>query len=69
MKTMLKPPYVSTTRLLLTTCLMFVAGILSWWSWAHTGQGGFKYALVGLVIVAAALAFFGRWKMYGNNRR
>ena len=69
MKHQLKSPYVSTAQLLLTTILMFLAGIVAWWSWAQTGQGGFRYATVGLVIVAAAAAFFGRWKMYGTNRR
>ncbi|GAB2870417.1 hypothetical protein GCM10027044_35640 [Hymenobacter ruber] len=56
-------------RLLLVTTLMFLAGIVAWWSWTQTGQGGFRYATVGLVIVVAAAAFFGRWKMYGTNQR
>jgi hypothetical protein len=69
MKSLLKSPYVSTMRLLLTTTLMFVGGFVAWWGWTNTGLGGFRYAAVGLVIVAAAAAFFGRWKMYGTNRR
>ena len=64
-----KSPYVSTARLLFTTTLMFLAGMVAWWSWTQTGQGGLKYALVGAIIVLAAISFFGRWKIYANNRK
>ena len=69
MKSLMKSPYVSPMRLMVVTTLMFLAGMVAWWSWTQTGQGGFRYATIGLVIVAAAAAFFGRWKMYGTNRR
>ncbi len=68
MKSLLKSPYVSTMRLLLVTTLMFLAGIVAWWSWTETSLGGYRYAMVGLVIVLAAAAYFGRWRMYGTNR-
>ena len=64
-----KSPYVSTARLLFTTTLMFLAGMVAWWSWTQTGQGGLKYALIGAVIVLLAFSFFGRWKIYANNRK
>ena len=64
-----KSSYVSTTRLLFTTTLMFLAGIVAWWSWTQTGQGGLKYALIGAIIVLVAVTFFGRWKIYVNNRK
>ena len=69
MKTIERTPFISTTRLLFTTTLMFLAGMVAWWSWTQTGQGGLKYAMVGAIIVLAAVSFFGRWKMYVNNRK
>ena len=54
-------PYVSTTRLVFTTTLMFLAGILAWWSWAQTGLGGRLYALIGASIVIAAAPFILAW--------
>lgn len=69
MKTLFKSPYVSPMRLMVVTTLMFLAGIVAWWSWTQTGQGGFLYAAVGLIIVVAAAAFLGRSKIYGTNRR
>ena len=69
MRTIETTPFISTGRLLLTTTLMFLAGIVAWWSWTQTGQGGLRYALIGAIIVLAAVSFFGRWKMYANNRK
>ncbi len=69
MKTIETTPFISIGRLLLTTTLMFLAGIVAWWSWTQTGQGGLRYALIGAIIVLAAVSFFGRWKMYANNRK
>ena len=54
-------PYVGITRLVFTTTLMFLAGILAWWSWTHTGLGGLRYALVGAIVVAAAAPFILVW--------
>lgn len=54
-------PYVSVTRLVLTTTLMFFAGIIAWWSWAHIGLGGLRYALVGAIIVVVAAPFTLVW--------
>lgn len=61
--------YVPTARLLFTTTLMFLAGIVVWWSWTQTGQAVLKYALIGTVVVLLAFFFFGRWKIYANNRK
>ena len=61
--------YVTTARLLFTTTLMFLAGIVAWWSWIQTGQAGLKYALIGAVVVLLASFFLGRWKIYANNRK
>ena len=69
METFERKPFISTARLLMTTTLMFLAGIVAWWSWTQTGQGGLKYALIGAIIVLAASVFFGRWKIYVNNRK
>jgi FtsH-binding integral membrane protein len=54
-------PYVGILRLLFTTTLMFLAGILAWWSWAQTGLGGLRYALVGAIIVVAIAPFILVW--------
>ena len=54
-------PFVSITRLVLTTALMFFAGIVAWWSWAQTGLGGKVYALIGAVVVMAAAPFILAW--------
>lgn len=69
MKIIERTPFISTGRLLLTTTLMFLAGIVAWWSWTQTGQGGLRYALIGAIIVLAAVSFFGRWRIYANNRK
>lgn len=61
MKSLLKSPYVSTMRLMMTTTLMFLAGIVAWWSWAQTGLGGLRYALVGTIIVVAIAPFILVW--------
>ena len=54
-------PYVSTARLLFTTTLMLLAGVLAWWGWTHVALGGLQFALLGAVIVVVAAPFILVW--------
>ncbi|MCC3152956.1 hypothetical protein Q3A66_08625 [Hymenobacter sp. BT770] len=40
--------------------VMVVAGMVAWWSWTQTGQGGLLYIPAGFVIMIVAYLIFRR---------
>ena len=61
MKTYPHSPYVGTIRLLSTTTLMLLGGMLAWWSWTNVGEDGPRVALIGAAIVLVAAPFIILW--------
>ncbi|MDQ2771185.1 MAG: hypothetical protein M3Y54_11875 [Bacteroidota bacterium] len=61
MKPYAHSPYVGTVRLLFTTTLMLLGGMLAWWSWTNVGQSGLRIALIGAAIVVVAAPFILVW--------
>jgi len=66
MKMTEKPESLSKARMWTALLFALIAGIMAWWSWTHTGERGFLYVIIGLLIVAAAVLVFGAFKKYPN---